>query len=236
MSTPGLKKLVIENLRGSVKPFSIPFEKGKKLTIIYGENATGKSTICDALEFLGKGKIGSLENRGLGKTNRYWHSVGKTSADINVTFETTNSTCCAKLGKTDVIVIPPELRPKVEVLRRGQILSLIEATPGDRYEEIKRFIDVSGVEASEASLRQLIGDLVKNREVAVARVQENHDSINQFWETAGKQGKDAFYWAEVETKRDINVDDAEIKALGKLRSAYQRLTEYPSRLKKLNKH
>lgn len=232
MSTPGLKKLTIENLRGSVKPFYIPFEKGKKLTIIYGENATGKSTICDAFEFLGKGRIGSLENRGLGKTNRYWYTIGKNPADINVTFETTNSSCCAKFGKSDVIVIPPELRPKVEILRRGQILSLIEATPGDRYNEIKRFIDVSGIETSEASLRQLIRELEDSREVAVARVQENLDSINQFWETAGKPGNNAQIWAEGETKRDANADDAEIKALGKLQAAYQRLTEYPSQLKK----
>ena len=73
MSNNSPKKLTIECLRGSIRPFTLAFEKGKKLTIIYGENGTGKSTICDAFEFLGKGKVGSLENRGLGKTNRYWH-------------------------------------------------------------------------------------------------------------------------------------------------------------------
>lgn len=231
MSTPGLKKLSIEHLRGSVKPFFIPFEKGKKLLVIYGENATGKSTICDAFEFLGKGKIGSLENRGLGKTNRYWHSIGKKPTDITVILETTNSTCSAKFGKNDVIVVPPELRPKVEILRRSQILSLIEATPGNRYEEIRRFIDVSGIETSEASLRQLIHDLTSNREVAVARVQENQDAIHQFWEAAGKLGKGAVVWAEAESKRDVNADDAEVAALGNLQAAYQLLVDYPTRLK-----
>lgn len=233
MSTSGLKKLIIENLRGSVKPFFIPFEKGKKLTIIYGENASGKSTICDAFEFLGKGKVGSLENRGLGKTNRYWPSLGKKHADITVTLETVSATCCAKFGKTDVTVTPSEKRPRVEVLRRGQILSLIEATPGNRYEAIRRFIDVSGVENSEASLNRLILDLTQGRDIAIAKVLENVEAINQFWETSGKQGNDSLIWAEAESKRDENAQNAEIDALGQLQKAYNRLTDYPSRLKEL---
>jgi AAA15 family ATPase/GTPase len=68
MSSSALQKLTISHLRGSVVPFALSFEKGKKLTIVYGENATGKTTICDAFEFLAHGRVGSLENRGLGKT------------------------------------------------------------------------------------------------------------------------------------------------------------------------
>ena len=63
MAAISLRCLSIENLRGSVTPFVLQFEKGKKLTIIYGENGTGKSTISDALDLLGNSKLGSLENR-----------------------------------------------------------------------------------------------------------------------------------------------------------------------------
>jgi energy-coupling factor transporter ATP-binding protein EcfA2 len=230
MSTTGLKKLKIEHLRGSVVPFSLPFEKGKKLTVIYGENGTGKSTICDAFEFLGKGRVGSLENRGLGKTNRYWHSVGKTASDVSVSLETTNATCTGKIHKGDVVCLPSAARPRVEVLRRSQILSLVEAKPGDRYAAISRFIDVSGVESAEASLRQLIRDQTASREVAIARVQENQDAIRQFWEAAGKPGNDPLVWAEAESNRDISAFDSEIGALEALQAAYSRLTDYPGRL------
>ncbi len=144
MTSISLRTLTVEHLRGSVRPFSLPFEKGKKLTVVYGENGTGKTTICDALEFLGSGKVGSLENRGLGKTNRYWPSVGKSAADVTVTLEADNGTCSARIQKADVVVLPPESRPTVEVLRRSQILSLVQAKPGDRYEAIRRFIDVRG--------------------------------------------------------------------------------------------
>lgn len=230
MSTGNLKSLTIAHLRGSVIPFSLHFEKGKKLTVIYGENGTGKSTICDAFEFLGKGKVGSLENRGLGKTNPYWHSVDKNPSDVSVCLETTTFTCQATIHKSEVIAIPPEHRPRVEVLRRSQILSLVEAKPADRYAAISRYIDVSGIETSEAALRELIRDLNKNREVAVARVQENRDTIRQFWETAGKPSPNPLQWAEAESQRDATAYDAELNALDRLQTAYNRLVDYPTRL------
>jgi energy-coupling factor transporter ATP-binding protein EcfA2 len=232
MSAAGLKSLTIEHLRGSVAPFTLPLEKGKKLTVVYGENASGKSTICDAFEFLGKGKVGSLENRGLGKTNRYWHSVGKKPADVAVTLENSDgSSCRAIIVKSDVVANPAASRPRVEVLRRSQILALVEAKPGDRYAAISRFIDVSGVETSEAALRQLIRDLTGNSEVALARVRENLDAILQFWEAAGKPGSDPLSWADTESNRDPNAADAEVAALVRLQAAYSRLADYPGRLK-----
>lgn len=234
MSTSALKKLVIGHLRGSVIPFSLTFEKGKKLTVIYGENATGKTTICDAFEFLALGRVGSLEDRGLGKTSRYWHSVGKSASDIAVTLETGDSTCTARINKGEVIAVPTEARPKVEVLRRSQMMRLIEARPADRYTEIGRFIDVSGVETSEATLRELIRNLGSSRDTAVARVQENEEAIRHFWESAGKPGKDPIKWAEQESARDVSALQVEQQALSKLRAAYQRIADYPEKISAAN--
>jgi hypothetical protein len=234
MSFGPLKSLAIEFLRGSTMPFTVSFEKGKKLTIVYGENGTGKSTICDALEFLGQGKVGSLENRGLGKTSRYWQSVGKKSADVAVTLENLDSSSCrATIVKGEVSASPAETRPHVEVLRRSHILTLLMAKPGERYSAISRFIDVSGVESSEATLRELIRDLNVSREVAVARIQENQDSVLQFWEAAAKPGADALAWAATEATRDSNSWDAEIDALDTLQASYARLAEYPAQLQSI---
>lgn len=234
MSSPAIRRLTIQHLRGSVASFSLPFEKGKRLTVIYGENGTGKSTICDAFEFLGKGRVGSLENRGLGKTDRYWHSFGKQPMDVSVTLETTSSTCRASIGTKEVVVVPADERPCVEVLRRRQILDLIEAEPSRRYAAISRFIDVSGIEASEAALRQLILDLTKNREVAIARVQENQHAIEQFWEAAGKPTPDMFAWASGETSHESGAFDATIGAISALQTTFAQLTRDPDRLASAN--
>jgi energy-coupling factor transporter ATP-binding protein EcfA2 len=234
MSVAALKQLSIQYLRGAVAPFSLTFEKAKKLTVVYGENAAGKSTICDALEFLGKGQVGSLENRGLGKTGRYWPSSGKKLSDVSVTLQTADGAVCKAmvLKGGDVVVQPPELRPRVEVLRKRQILALIEATPANRYEAIKRFIDVSGVEDSEAHLRTLIvKDLKSGRDQAVARIDENAKTIRDFWESAGKPKPDPFSWAESECKRDLTAVALEVAALTALQTAYTRLLEYPQLLK-----
>lgn len=229
MST--LKQLSISHLRGSVIPFVLPFEKGKKLTVIYGENGTGKSTICDAFEFLGNGNVGSLENRGLGKTNRFWPSLGKKPSDISVCLESAGSTCQAMIGKSEVVVRPAESRPRVEVLRKTKILSLIQATPGGRYEAIRKFIDVSATENAEAALQQLINELNRGRDIAIARVQENEDELRRSWETAGKPKADLFAWAKEEANKKIDTYDTEIGALNSLQIAYNRLTDYPEKLK-----
>ncbi len=231
MSDSGLKQLTVEHLRGSVVPFILPFEKGKKLTIIYGENGSGKSTICDAFEFLGKGKVGSLENRGLGKTNSYWCSLGKKSSDVAVSLQTTSAACRAIIGKGGVVAMPADARPCVAILRKTQIQSVMQATPADRYALINPFIDISGIEASEAALRQLIRDLKNSRQVAIARVQENEDTIRQFWEAAGKPIRDPFAWATAEAGRSTEIFDTEIAALGALHIAYGRLSDYPERLR-----
>ncbi len=231
MSTPGLRQITIENLRGAVVPFTLPFEKTKKLTVIYGENATGKSTICDAFELLGKGNVGSLDNRGLGHAGKFWPSVGKNAGDVSVTLETTdNAKCCARIATGGVTVTPPTPRPRVEVLRRRQILALIEATEGKRYDEIRRFIDVSGVEASEGALNQLIKGLNATRDIAAARISENQDTLNTHWTAAGQPGVDALTWATTEAKRDQSALDKEGTALNGLQAAYAHLIDYPAQL------
>ena len=187
-----LRKLTIRNLRGSVREFSLPFEKGKNSTIIYGENGTGKSTICDAFELLGKGTVSSLDGRGLGVTTGFWPSVDKGIDDISVKLESAAGVCEARVGRGGAVVaLPRELRPLVEIFRRRQILEPIAATPGDRYEAIRRFIDVSGVEAAEASLRGLTRDLKTAQQTAVIRIRENLDEIERLWETAGRPGPSA---------------------------------------------
>lgn len=234
MSKDALKSLSIEHLRGSVVPFKLPFEKDKNLTLIYGENGTGKTTICDAFEFIGKGKIGSLEKRGLGRTNRYWTSIGKKVTDVAVTLETDITTCRATINGADVVLNPTANKPKVEVLRRSQILELIEARPADRYAAISKFIDVSGAEASENSLRELIRTIERGREVAVARVQENLDSIEQFWLESGAPAPSAVEWAEAEVEKDSSTLEAELEAISGLVEIYNRLKITPDNLKKLN--
>ena len=235
MTSSALKQLKISYLRGSVTPFELPFEPSKKLTLVYGENGTGKSTICDALDFLGNGKVGSIEDRGLGSLQRFWPSAGKAASDITVVLEVSGGTQWeARAHNNAVTLTPPAGAPPIEILRRGTILSLVTAPPAERYEAIKSFIDVSDVEASEASLRTLIRDLKGNREVAIARVVENEQAIQGFWETAGSSGSDSLTWAKKEAAREPDDHGSEVAALASLRDTYAKLMDCPQRWERTN--
>lgn len=234
MTVPALVSLSIENLRGSVTPFTLDFEKNKKLTIVYGENGTGKSTISDALDLLGNEKVGSLENRGVGAATRpYWPSVGKAHSDVKVTLTTLAGACTLSLGKTATVVDNPSLKPQVAVLRRSQILNLIAAQPADRYKAISRFVDVSGVEASENTLRKLINDKNKDFDNATARVGANRTSIENFWEQAGKAPPDVFSWAKSEVQKDQKELDQKKAAIDELVSHWDKVIPHQNRLVEL---
>lgn len=229
--TNALAALQIDHLRGSLTSFTLPFEKNRSLTIIYGENGSGKSSICDALEFLGKGDIGSLNDRGLGKTTKYWSAHGKTAADVSVTLTTANGSCHGSLARNGLVILsPPENQPRVEVFREAQIQSLVEAAPAERYKAVQRFVDVSGIEQSEDALRRLIRELQKSRDIAVAEIGQNEQSLRQFWGEAGSPGTGWAAWAKVEAARDPGSLLADIAAIQRLTAAYAALHRTTQRI------
>ena len=230
MTVPILTSLMIENLRGSVTPFTLSFEKGKKLVIIYGENGTGKSTVSDAFDLLGNGEVGSLDTRGLGATRRYWPSIGKRAADVKVTLEMTAGSCSISMGKSDVVVSNEALRPQVAVLRRTQILRLIEAKAADRYKEISRFIDVSGVEASEGALRKLILDKENEYNTASTRVSENRAAIERFWVEAASPGANAIAWAKQAIQKDQSRIDQRKAVVDRLIAQWDKVVSHPQKV------
>ncbi|SBV37651.1 conserved hypothetical protein [uncultured Stenotrophomonas sp.] len=231
MTAAVLKSLLIENLRGSVMPFSLVFEKGKRLTIVYGENGSGKSTISDAFDLLGNGNVGSLEKRGVGGATRsYWPSIGKAHSDVKVVLATSVGTCTLSLGKANVVVANEQLKPQVAVLRRSQILNLVAVQPAERYKEVGKFVDVSGVETSEGSLRKLIGDKAKDFETATTRLGANKTNIEHFWNEAGSPAPDAFTWAQAEIQKDQKELDERKKAIDELVSYWDKLAGHPDKL------
>src|SRR5690606_18127560 len=131
-------------------------------------------------------------NRGIGRTSRYWPSLNKSAAEIDVVLEATSGSSRAAVRGGKVVVDAESDRPTALVLRRRQILSLVEAEASKRYEAIRRFVEVSAIEASEGSLRELIRDLGGRLDLAIARVQENEGAVRQFWETAGSPMGDPF--------------------------------------------
>lgn len=218
-----LLSLSVQALRGATTPFSVDFEKNKSLTLIYGENGTGKTTLCDAFDFLGNGKVGSLEGRGLGTVAPYWPSVGKSKNEIIVALETSSGKWTAFFGRKGVEVAPTAGMPNISVLRRSQLLQLLQDTPANRYAVIRPFIDISPVEASENELRKLIAEIDRQQTTASAVISENRTAIEERWAAAGKPGTDYLAWAETESKKSTAELDESLRRLRALASALAQL-------------
>jgi recombinational DNA repair ATPase RecF len=236
-ATAHLKSLSVTAFRGASTTFALPFEKGRKLTLVYGENGTGKTTICDAFEFLAHERVSSLDGYGLGKAlEKYWPTAGKSANDLSIALETSAGTCSAKIVNKKVVVAPADLRPKIELLRRQQILHLIQAQPKERYDAIKRFIDISAFEASEEALRQQGKTLADERSRAQQAEDQSLQELQGFYEAAGSPaGLNPVTWAKQKLADSTSDLDGDILAIGKLRSAFDTLKAFPERVESRQK-
>lgn len=226
-----LKSLTLTAFRGSAGTFSLSFEKDKKLTLIYGENGTGKTTICDAFEFLAKDNVGSLDCRGLGAgVRKYWRTVGKEPQDFAVELTTSDGTCTGKLSG-NLTTVMSGAAPKVELLRQRQIVELIETQPAKRYEAIKRFIDIDAFERSEEALRQQGKALTTELASAKQAEAQSLEELQSSYEAAGSPaGLNPVEWAKQKLAEPTTGLESDIKAISKLRSAYEALKAFPENL------
>lgn len=218
-----LERLTIESLRGATRIFELPFKKDKKITLVFGENGSGKSTICDAFELIGTGVITSLEGRGIGTTARYWPSSGKQAKDVRVVLKGKKGQWTARLGKNGALVDPATGLPRVQVLRRSQILNLVTNTPANRYEAIRPFIDISAIEAAEQAITDLINADQKGRDEAAARVDENKRVIDAAWLRNKSPKPDSLTWARATVKKGLKELNDELVWLKKIHDALLRV-------------
>lgn len=233
MTAAPLKSLALTAFRGSSGSFVLPFETGRKLTLIYGENGSGKTTICDGFEFLAKGEVGSLADKGMGAgLKKYWHSIGKSPGDVQVTLtQTDGNSCEGKIAGANPVFSPAENRPAIELLRQKQITALIEAAPARRYEAIQRFVDIAGVEKSEQALKQACDGVTSDLTSAQGEETLQFENLDGLYEAAGKsEGINALAWAKAMTGAPADDLSAELTALANLVGAAGGLEAYPDLL------
>jgi energy-coupling factor transporter ATP-binding protein EcfA2 len=208
-----LESLTLEALRGATKSFELKFEKNKPICIIYGENGSGKSTVCDALDILANGVVGSLSNKGLSFTTRYWHSTNRDSADVRIKLASSSETWTAQLLRGKVVTDPHDSRPRVAILRRHQLWDLLAKPPGAKYEALRPFIAIEAIDNSETTLRKLLTSARKDLEIAAARVGENLIALDNLYNQAGAKDSSVLEWAQAEAQRDPKDQDKIISVI-----------------------
>lgn len=175
-------KLTIEAFRGANTPCELKINPKRDLTILYGENGAGKTTISDALEFLFYGQAGSLDEKSLdGKTRLLALVHAKRLAkDLKVSWEEANRTRIAKLSGVKAVHTGDVPLTKLRTLRRNLITGLIEEAPAKRFDRIRDFVEMPSIEREEAALTEFISSHKQRQQTqldAIARGQEELQTL-----------------------------------------------------------
>lgn len=207
-----LKQITLNGFRGATLESTVSFPQDKKITMIFGENGTGKSSLVDAFAFLCEQSIGSLQDRSGGNSS-HLVSVTANSKDLSVALETSNGTWQARLNGASISVLPTYGYPSVRILRRARITRLIEAQAKERYSELRAFIEVPGIEASEKTLRKACESAEKTLNTQIATYTQATDSLNSYWVKEGKPDGDAVHWAKAQKAQDVSALESCVSAI-----------------------
>ena len=210
-----LSKLHISSFRGATKPVDIPFEKGKKITMIYAENGNGKSTIADALICLLTSDKGSIDDKS-GTEPRFIKSLDATNAKIEL--HTDSEIYSATLSGTsrNFVKSNHESIPELRYLRRSQIVDLLNRKATERYEKLKSYIDVSGIIKSEEELRKLVRDTDSEVERLVSVIKNAKSTLEATWLKEGSPSDEMLVWAKAESEKDLTKEDIQLKQVDDL--------------------
>ena len=216
-----VSKIAIAGFRGATSPVEIILDPSKSVTLIFGENGTGKSTIADAIDFVCNRSFGSLENYSLGRpASKYIAALGCGTSNLKVTLVAGSKTWLATLSKDGVTVIPSTDCPDARVLRRKTILNLIEAQPRQRFEALRAFITVPNVEKSENALRETVKATEDSFNEAVRPLTHAEDELEKLWTTESKPGTSAIDWATTEAQKDLSELRGNVDKVARLEPAF----------------
>ncbi len=204
-----LKKLELRAFRGASKPFVLEFDSSKSVALLFGENGTGKTTITDALDAVGNCSPGSLKDRSSTKPKEHLPSLGRTPADVRVRLEdSAGNSWTATMSNSRLLASPPEL-PLIRVLRRSDLLKLVDAKPSERYEVLRRFVDVPAVVRSENTLRDAATDAKRRFDDAVKHRSEAEQTLHQIWRQNGSPSTSWQAWAnDLTSQKTGDLDEA----------------------------
>lgn len=210
-----LQKLEIDAFRGATRPFVLPFDPEKPVTLLLGENGTGKSTVADALICLCTDDMGSLDDRS-GVDKAFLVAAGRASEDLRLALHTDQGIFNARYEKKKISRQPEQSALKLRHLRRSSVVSLSTAAPSARYEQLAGYFDLSGIVKSEDNLRTLCKNLKQEYDRTVGTVQAVQKVLETIWANEGSPLDDWELWAETESHKDLNEQRLQLRRVRSL--------------------
>ncbi|RLC91432.1 MAG: hypothetical protein DRI77_13815, partial [Chloroflexi bacterium] len=194
-----ITKTRLAGFRGATTAFELDLDPSKDMTMLFGENGSGKSTILDAIDVVCNDTIGCLEGVSVGQApGRYLRTLGAQPASLQVTVYSNGESWTGTMRRNAITVSGGGDRPCVKILRRNKILELVTAQPSDRYRALSRFIDIGVVEQSETNLKQKL-DATNSEITTLTRDKDRMaGQLDDLWVAEGRPGPGptAMEWAE----------------------------------------
>lgn len=199
-----LESIVLKKFKGACNEVQIDFDKNVNLTVIFGENGTGKSAIADAFDFVCNNSIGSLDDKSVGfPKGKYVPTINSDISECKVCLKYDNKEWISTLAARYIpSTTGPTIKPTAKVLRREKIQDFIIKQPKERYEAIKSFIETPNSDKLESLVNQLRKNKEKEYEEASRAVAQAHESLEKLWTAENKPGENYLEWAEDESKED----------------------------------
>lgn len=199
-----IKKIELDHFRGASQPSVIEFDPTKNTVVIFGENGRGKSTIVDAIDMVANELPGSLAGRPSTSTKQHLPTIGSDHQKLSVKLYIDGMQWEAFLDGSTICVSGNDPCPTIHILRRNQLLRLIETQPAQRYEALRRFVDVDGVEQSEQNLRDCVRETNSELTSLSRQLIDAHNELEKLWKAEQSPGENCLKWAQEKSQVDIS--------------------------------
>lgn len=210
----------LDGFRGATRRVSVEFDPGKPVSVLFGENGSGKSSVVDAIDFACNKNFGSLEAKSLGGAQKHNHvgAITNTSTAIpSVEVDVDAGGLTARLVRNQIVVadkVKGAARPQVAVLRRAQILQLIDSEPADRFAALRSFFDTPAWTSAESTLRAAMTTKQAEYDTQVTRLEQAMHTLKTLWQQNGSQAGGAEQWvAQILATATSNAAADQLKAL-----------------------
>ncbi len=178
-----IKSINITAFRGIPEELNLDLQE--KSLLLLGENGTGKSSIIDAIEFFFTGKISHLKTRGDLALDDYGPNTNnpeKSSVSLEINPEThiITRTFNSTPDFPDIFKEDIDLAKNGKfILRRSQILNLINTTPSERYKFISDIIGSEKLEKIDTAMFQANKYLKEKIKDIEEKIDKNNSEINE---------------------------------------------------------
>jgi len=199
-----IKKIELDHFRGASQPSIIEFEPAKNIVVIFGENGRGKSTIVDAIDMVANKLPGSLAGRPSTSTKQHLPTIGSNHKNLLVKLYIDKMQWEASLDGSTICVSGNDHCPTIHILRRNQLLRLIETQPAQRYEALRQFVDVDGVEQSEQYLRDCVRETKSEFTSLHKQLTDAQNELEKLWNAEKSPGENYLKWAQEKSQVDIS--------------------------------